>query len=184
MNAPIKPMTVEAYIEWALQQPRGRFELLRGEIVPMNSEQTGHIRIKYRIARVLESAIAAASINCQMLTDGATVRIDNHTAFEPDALVYWGDPLPDDTIIIPEPVIVVEVLSPSTASIDASTKFAGYFKVQSIAHYLIVDGPAHTVVHHRREADGTIRSAAVSEGALTLDPPGLILPLTAIFAPR
>ena len=184
MNAPLKTLTVEAYIDWALQQPRGRFELLRGEIVPINAERTGHARIKHRIAVALEQTIAAAGIECHMLPDGATMRIDDHTAFEPDALVYRGDLLPDDTIIIPEPVIVVEVLSPSTASIDASTKFAGYFKVPSIAHYLIFDGPARTAVHHRREADGTIRSAVIAEGNLTLDPPGLTVPLAAIFAAR
>src|SRR5450631_2734453 len=115
MNAPNKPMTVEAYIDWALQQPRGRFELLRGEIVPMNSERTGHARVKHRVANALEAAIEVSGLKCHMLPDGATVRIDDHTAFEPDALVYCGDLLPDDTIIIPAPVIVVEVLSPSTA---------------------------------------------------------------------
>ena len=177
-------MTVEAYIDWALQQPRGRFELLRGEIVPMNAERTGHIRVKVRAFNALERAIAEAGVRCHALSDGATVRIDDHTAFEPDALVYCGDLLPDDTIIIPEPVIVVEVLSPSTASIDAGAKFAGYFKVPSIAHYLIVDGQAREIVQHRREADGSIRSQVISAGAISLDPPGLTVPLADIFSRR
>jgi Uma2 family endonuclease len=184
MNAPIRPMTVDAYVDWALQQTRGRFELLRGEIVPMSPERTGHARLKHRIAVVLERAIEAAGLGCHMLPDGCVVRIDDHTAFEPDALVYCGGMLSDDTVIIPEPVIVVEVLSPSTASIDAGVKFAGYFKAPSIRHYLIVDGPGREVTHHHRLADGTISSRSMSGGDITLEPPGLVLPLAAIFAAR
>jgi len=184
MNAPIRPMTVEAYVAWALQQPRGRFELLRGEIVPMNSEQVGHVRLKVRMVTALEDAIAATGLACHALGDGVVVRIDDHTAFEPDALVYCGDMLPDETIVIPEPVIVVEVLSPSTASIDAGAKFAGYFKVPSIRHYLIVDGPGKELTHHRRANDGTIRSQSFTSGAVCLDPPGFELGIAAIFAGR
>ena len=80
-----------------------------------------------------------------------------------------------------EPVIVVEVLSPSTASIDSGAKFAGYFKVPSIVHYLIVDGPARTIVHHRRLQDGAIGSTVVTSGILDLEPPGIPVPLSAIF---
>ena len=92
--------------------------------------------------------------------------------------------MPDDTIIVPAPVIVVEVLSPGTASIDVGAKFAGYFKVRSLRHYLIVDGPGKEVTHHRRLADGTIRSEIISEGMIVLEPPGLTVPLAAIFAAR
>jgi Uma2 family endonuclease len=177
-------MTVEAFIDWSLRQPSGRHELLRGEIVPMNAEQTGHIRTKHRLARALEDAIDQAGLKCHPLSDGATVRIDAHTAFEPDALVYCGDLLPYETIIVPEPVIVVEVLSPSTASIDAGAKFAGYFKVPSIRHYLLVDGPGKELTHHRRADDGTIRSQSLASGAVCLDPPGFELGVAAIFADR
>jgi len=183
MNAPNKPMTVDAFIAWAMQQERGRFELLRGEIVPMAPERTGHMRVKARAFKALEDAVRTAGVACHVLPNGATVRIDEHTAFEPDALVYCGSQLDDDTIVIPAPVIVVEVLSPSSTSIDTGDKVTGYFTVPSIRHYLIADGRARSLVHHHRLDDGTIRSQTVTEGTVRLEPPGLALPLAAFFPP-
>jgi Uma2 family endonuclease len=50
----------------------------------------------------------------EALPDGMMVKIDEHTAYQPDAVVHCDQPLPDDAIIVPAPVIVVEVLSPTT----------------------------------------------------------------------
>ena len=181
MNALHRPMTVEAYIDWSLEQTSGRFELVNGEIAPMSVKTVGHGRLKLRMANALEAAVEAAGVEAHILGDGVTVRIDPHTAFEPDALLYCGQLLDDDTIIIPEPVVVVEVLSPSTEKIDATVKLAGYFRVPSIQHYLIVDGASRSVVHHSRDADGSIRGTAVTDGSLALDPPGISVPLSDIF---
>ncbi|MGH6674553.1 MAG: Uma2 family endonuclease [Xanthobacteraceae bacterium] len=68
-----------------------------------------------------------------------TVRIDDHTAYEPDALVYCGARLSRGSMIVAAPVIVVEVLSPATAHTDTSAKLIGYFKVPSVMHYLVLD---------------------------------------------
>ena len=57
-------------------------------------------------------------------------------------------------IEVPNPLILVQVLSPSTPHIDASAKLAGYFSLPSVAHYLIVDPDKPLVIHHaRREGD-------------------------------
>jgi Uma2 family endonuclease len=61
------------------------------------------------------------------------VRIDDHTAYEPDALVYCDDNLAPDAMLIPNPIIVVEVLSPTTRHGDTSAKLIGYFKLPSVA---------------------------------------------------
>ena len=50
------------------------------------------------------------------------VEIDEHTIYEPDALVRCGTPLPPDAIKLNDPVIVVEVLSPSTSARDPGAK--------------------------------------------------------------
>ena len=181
MNAPTKPMTGEDFIDWCQKQPRGRFELVEGEIVGMAAERALHRQVKHRLAIALEHAISVAGVPCHFEPDGATVRISEHTAFEPDALVYCGAELPDDSVIVPEPIIVCEVLSPSTAQADVGRKLTGYFKVPSLQHYLIIDPESRGVIHHQRLADGSIRTLMLSDGALTLTPPGLAVPLTAIF---
>jgi Uma2 family endonuclease len=55
-----------------------------------------------------------------------------------DALVYCGPELPPDALLLENPIIVVEVASPSTGRNDATRKLAGYFSLASILHYLII----------------------------------------------
>jgi hypothetical protein len=62
---------------------------------------------------------------------------------------------------------VVEVLSPSTRYIEASAKLAGYFRLPSVQHYLIVDPDRPTVMHHT-PADRTIpekRTSGLPKGS-------------------
>ena len=117
-----------------------------------------------------------------MLPDGATVRVSQHVAHEPDALVYCGAELPSDAVEVPNPIIVVEVASPSTRKVDASLKLTGYFSLPSVQHYLIVDPDGPPLVHHRRQPDGTILTTIVHDGVLTLAPPGIEVSVAEIFA--
>jgi Uma2 family endonuclease len=78
-------------------------------------------------------------------------------------------------------VILVEVLSPSTRRIDATAKLAGYFRLPSVAHYLIVDPSERLIVHHARGTDDTILTHIVREGRIVLDPPGLELAVEDIY---
>jgi Uma2 family endonuclease len=59
-----------------------------------------------------------------MVPDGATLRVSKWTAYEPDALVYCGPQKPGSAIEVPDPVIVVEVLSPGTRHIDNAAKLS------------------------------------------------------------
>lgn len=106
--------------------------------------------------------------------DGMTVKIDEHTCREPDALVRCGEPLPEDAVIVPDPLIVVAVLSPGTARTDAGDKLVEHVSVAPIPHDLVVNPRRRVVTHHRRGEDGAIATRIVGEGAaIELEPPGL-----------
>jgi Uma2 family endonuclease len=111
-----------------------------------------------------------------------TVRVKEHTAHEPDALVYCGPDLPRDAREVPDPVIVVEVSSPSTRRLDGSLKLAGYFSLPSVQHYLIIDPDGPPVIHHQRQVDGTVLTRLVSEGMLHLDPLGMAVSVESLAA--
>src|SRR5690606_717831 len=182
MNVHAPPrMTVEQFIDWAMAQPRGRYELYGGRVVQMSPERTEHIETKFLVAVALTNAVKQHHVRCHVLSGGATVKVDDGTAYEPDALVYCGEKLPRGTIVIPEPVIVVEVTSPSSEARDAGVKLAGYFKLPSLIHYLIVDPDDRLVVHHRRGEDREITTRVVESGALVLEPPGLTVQLADLF---
>lgn len=169
---PPHKMTVDEYLSWAEGQP-GRYELYGGVVYAMTPERARHAEVKFAVQLSLVNGIRSAGLNCRMLPDGMTVRVDEHTAHEPDALVYCGEKLPGSAVEVPNPVIVVEVLSPSTRFIDASAKLAGYFSRPSVQHYLIVDPDKPLVVHHRREQGSTLSTRILHEGTISLTPPGI-----------
>ena len=173
-------MNVQEFLVWAEGRPE-RWELEDGELVSISPERLGHLEAKNESLRALERAIIKAKLPCRAVPDGAAVRIDDKTAFEPDAMVYCGPRLPPKTIIIPNPVIVVEVLSDSTARRDAHEKLVGYFRVASILHYLIVDPDKHYIVHHRRGAGDIIETRIIHGGDIHLEPPGLTIAAQDMF---
>ncbi|HUH01957.1 MAG TPA: Uma2 family endonuclease, partial [Kofleriaceae bacterium] len=162
--------------------PEGaRYELVAGEVVAMAPERAAHAFLKARIWRAFDDEIGERGLPCQALPDGMTVKIDEHTAYEPDAVVHCGAPLADDALLVPEPIIVVEVLSPTTKAHDAGAKLAGYFRLPTVRHYLLVRTEQRTVIHHRRADGGAIETRIITSGILPLDPPGLELDLAHIY---
>ena len=174
-------MSVDEFLAWA-PTASGRYELVDGVPIAMAAERAGHARAKLALVNALREAIARAGAPCEAFTDGMTVRIDEHNGFEPDAVVHCGEPLDDDESEVTSPVIVVEVVSPSSIGRDSNTKLDGYFRVESVQHYLIVDTRSRRVVHYRRGSDGEPAVSLASGDTLALDPPGIDLALQSLFA--
>lgn len=175
-------MTVEEYFAWAETQPeRPRFELYCGEVYAMSPERNRHALTKLAAAIEFVRAIREAGVGCKVFPDGATVVVDNHSAYEPDLTVQCGGAVDLDKVTVDRPLIVVEVLSPSSKSLDAATKYRGYFRIPSIRHYLILDPIQKSATHHFRRGHA-IESAIVDGGRLALNPPGIEVSLDAFFA--
>ncbi len=175
-------MTADEFIAWAIRQPRRpRYELVDGEIVTRVPERAGHARTKLAVVDALRAAVDRAGVGCETFVDGLAVRIDETTVYEPDALVRCGDPLDDEAVEMTDPLIVVEVLWPSSRGRDAGAKLADYFRLASVRHHLFVSIFRRTVIHHQKLGGGEIRTCILNDGELQLDPPGLTLPVSEIF---
>lgn len=179
---PKHKMTVDDFLAWTAAQP-GRWELFDGVPVEMSSERVIHGRVKYLIAKAFERAIERAGLPCQFLLDCVGVRIDRHRCYQPDVLVHCGDPLPDDALEVPDPIVVIEVLSPSNAMKDLRDKLVGYFQVPSIMHYLIVDPDERLVIHYARGSSAFATRIVRDGSSLKLDPPGLEMAVAEFFPP-
>ena len=163
----------EEFRRWCEAQPRGRYERVDGRIVAMAPERGAHLRVKGAVFKALDRAVAVAGVGCQALPDGATVETGD-SDYEPDALVNFGEPMADNAVAAPNPVIIVEVLSPGTASTDTGGKLADYFRVPSVAHCLIVHPTRRMVTHHRR-AGASIDTMVVVGDPITMDPPRIVI---------
>jgi Uma2 family endonuclease len=176
-------MTVDEFLAWAEMQPE-RWELYDGVPVAMAPERIIHGDVKFCVAQALGTAIARRGLPCRFVLDSAAVRISKHRSYQPDALVYCGQPLPRNALEVPNPVVVVEVLSPSNAIQDLRDKLVGYFQVPSIMHYLIVDPDDRMVIHHARGNGDAIATRILRAGSsLELDPPGLEMSVAELFPP-
>lgn len=171
-----KKMTADEFIAWAMTRPEGEhYELVAGEVVAMAPERSAHGLVKVRVTRRLSDALEAAGLPCDVYTSEMSVRIDAATTYEPDVLVRCGKRLDPDAVEVTDPVIVVEVRSPSTGGRDAGAKLDDYFRLPSVVHYLIVKPENRTIIHHRRETEGMISTRIIRDGPVRLDPPGIEL---------
>jgi Uma2 family endonuclease len=175
-------MTSDEFLTWAMSQPKGsRYELVAGEVVAMAPERWRHAMVKAAVWRAVDDAIREAGLPCVACPDGMAVEIDAATVYEPDALVRCGEPLDDDAVKVTDPVIVVEVVSPSSQARDAGAKLADYARLPTLRHYLIVDPKSRFIIHHRIEGAAVARTTIVRSGTLPLEPPEIIVAADAIL---
>ena len=177
-------LTADQFLNWTASQPdRPRYELHQGNALLMAPERTLHAQAKLEVAVALRSALAGAGQDCRAYIDGLGVRIADDTVYILDAFVQCGEQPDRNATETSAPVIVVEVLSPSTQGIDHRQKLEDYFKLASVEHYLIIDPDARRVVHHRRQL-GTppLGTQILAGGVLQLEPPGISLQIDDIFA--
>jgi Uma2 family endonuclease len=174
-------MDVAAFLTWA-EGRQGRWELRDGQPVMMAPERALHALTKLSAHIALRDGVRRAGLPCRVFPDGMTVRITVRTAFEPDALVVCPPPADLNTMEIPNPVVVVEVLSPSTAGDDHGVKLDGYFSLASVNHYLILDPDRRVMIHHRRGHAGAIETRVLREGVVVLDTPGFEAEVAGFFA--
>ena len=174
-------MDADAFLAWAERQPEGRWELHDGRVVAMAPERVRHAETKFAATAALKRGIRAGGLRCQAFIDGVSVRIGKGWLFEPDAMVRCGDDVDGDAVAIDDPVIVIEVLSPSTATRDMGSKMRAYFELPSLRHYLLLDPEERMAIHHRRAEGDRIETRLLTEGALALEPPGLSVDVAALF---
>ncbi len=173
-------MTAAEFLDWDPPEDGEKYELVDGEIVAMGRDRVRHNRAKLRSVNTLAAAIRKAGVQCEAFIDGVPVSPHNLTVRIPDVVVHCGD-IDDDAALSDNPVILVEVISPSSAERDEHIKIAEYFQIPSVAHYLVVHDEKKIIVHHRRGDGDIIETKLVSEGVLSLDPPGLHAPVAEFF---
>jgi len=188
-DLPKHKMAADEFLDWveSLLPEAGRFELWDGEVVVRDGpggfkERSQHWKMKLAIALALHAAIERSGLPCFLAVDGPVVQLSPNEMARPDALVYLGPDVPADVQEVPNPLILVEVLSPSTSKRDHGVKLQGYFTLPSLHHYLIIDPDRRLLIHHKRRAGASPETVIVTGADLRLDPPGLDVNLAKVLA--
>lgn len=151
MNAVLKPrMTLQAYLIWENAQVE-RHEFHDGEIFAMTGARRIHGRVVSNLSRRLSEALDGSP--CQVFSEGMKVQVGDDTILYPDVFVTCDRADLATEQIFRAPMLVVEVLSPSTQSYDRSRKFAFYRRIPALQEYLLVDPDTRRVEAFRRNAD-------------------------------
>jgi Uma2 family endonuclease len=143
-------MSVEAFFDWQADQAE-LYELVEGRPVPR--AMTGATQ---RHDRVVTNAIAALASRlrggpCWPMTADIAVRTRSRSIRRPDLTVQCA-PLEPDAVVAAEPVLILEVLSPSTERIDTIIKLDEYKALTSVRHILIAEPDTPHVLLYSRDA--------------------------------
>lgn len=140
-----QPISVEQFLAISFPSDR-RYELVDGTIRMMTGGSPAHSRVATNILTYL--AVLLRGTGCRAYGPDMGVRIGHTDARYPDVTVFCGNPATPERErerLFPDPVIVFEVLSPSTASTDQNEKLAVYRLIESVDTVVFVD-PDNEVV--------------------------------------
>ena len=106
---------------------------------------------------ITELNIQLRTTPCKVYPSDLKVRVpDSRKFFYPDVSVVCGETkfADDERDVILNPVLIVEVLSESTAAFDRGKKFQSYQQIESLQEYLLVAQDEYVLEHYLRQETG------------------------------
>ena len=143
-------LTPEEYIA-SERKATLKSEYLNGEILAMSGASLAHARIITDIATELNTQLRGHG--CEVITNDMRVKTGPKGAyFYPDVVAFCGEPQFEDNVFdtLLNPILVMEVLSPSTEAYDRGEKFAHYQELTSLREYILVSQDRIRVEQYRR----------------------------------
>ena len=149
---PILIDAFDAFVE--AQADSAQFELVEGVIVTMSNPMETHEQIASNIGAPLK--LAMDQRGCRSYRGGMRVQRDDDPRgtdkYKPDVVVRCGQGSANTWIT--DPLVVVEVLSPTTIDVDRGPKLDFYKSHPTIRHVALVYQDQMRVEHYRRTDQG------------------------------
>ncbi len=182
MNVQIpRPMDSSAFLAWA-EGREGRHELANGRVIMMTGGSRGHALVFRGLAKALDRRLDAT--RWAVLTSDFAVRISPDTVRYPDVVVdATGAKLGD--LAATAPVLIAEVLSPSSVTNDLGDKAREYLHLGSVAAYLVLSQDEPKAWVWVRDESGFPAGAEViagDEATIRIPELSIELPLSEIYA--
>jgi Uma2 family endonuclease len=178
----LKPLSVGDFLEWDSGDDR-RYELGDGAIVAMAPPSAAHQILTANLARRLAEALDARP-PCSVRVEAPIEPVDREdVCHQADLAVTCHEHEPGQRLT-PEPLVIVEVLSPSTEDRDRKVKLFDYRAIPSVREIVLIDQQrVYCEVHRRLEDDRWLTELLRSPTArLRLPSIGFDQPLEAIYA--
>jgi Uma2 family endonuclease len=151
---PIPKISEEQYL--AIERAAEfKSEFLDGEMFAMAGTSNTHARLQRNLIGEFYAALRGTT--CEVFGSETQVKVSSRAYFYADALVVCGEPATadehDDNLL--NPVVIFEILSPSTEKYDRGLKFQHYRTLASLRDYILVSQDQLRIEQFTREPDGT-----------------------------
>ncbi len=157
-----KPLSLFDYLAFD-NGSHERHEYVGGRIYAMTGGTMRHNRIAGNIFRLLSNQFDGSP--CQVFINDMKLHVQaTDSVYYPDVFVYCGSSTANSEKVAQDAMLVVEVLSDSTAEIDRREKLIAYQKLPSLRAYWIVSQAEQRVEVHSRDASGHWQAFAYASG--------------------
>jgi Uma2 family endonuclease len=143
-RARLQPWTIDDFLAFEAEEPE-RYEFVDGIVRMMTGGSAAHSAIKGNLLAALRESPSRVYIDLKVMTATAVMY--------PDAFLTCRQLAPDDDRV-PDPTVVVEVLSPTTETHDRIRKWREYQTIASLQHFVLVAQSQRRVEVYTREQGG------------------------------
>jgi len=174
------PMDADAFLAWEAEQP-GKHEFVAGEVFAMGGDSDRHVTIAGNVFSAVREHLRGGP--CRTFIADMKLRVEaTDTFFYPDVMVTCDPADRGREQYKQAPVLLVEVLSPSTEAFDRGAKFAAYRSLGSLQEYLLIDPASGAIELYRRDPeDHWVLYTHTPQDAVELRSTGLTLAGERIF---
>jgi Uma2 family endonuclease len=178
---PKAPFSADDFLAWDATQTE-RHEFVNGEVFAMAGGEDRHASVSGNLFAALHSHLKSS--RCRVYMNDVKLQVAAANAFfYPDVFVTCSERDAASRLVKQEPLLVVEVLSPSTAAHDRGDKFASYRLCPTLAEYAVIDIDRRAVDLFRKNAEGLwVLHPLVGNATLTLASVDHALALGELFA--
>ena len=175
--------SADEYLAWESEQST-KFELIDNYIVAMSGASEAHNIVTVNISTLLNLRFRKKP--CKVYAANMRVQVKRQATYTyPDVVVVCGQPrfrADAKPATLQNPMLIFEVLSPSTEDIDRGRKFSQYLQLPSLEGYFLVSQDVPRVESYTRQADGWLyQDHAGLDAKLRIDAIDISLSLEDIY---
>jgi Uma2 family endonuclease len=161
-----------------------KHEFFDGEIFAMAGGTVAHNLISGNVFASLHTQLRGSG--CRAFNSDMRLKIVTTGLYTyPDITVVCGDfQFTDDSSdTLTNPIVIIEILSPSTERYDRGLKFQNYRAIPTLQEYLLISQHAYYIEHYIRQAGGQWLFEEAKEVAAVIELPSIqkILALTEVY---
>ncbi len=158
-----------------------RHEYVDGVLFAMGGASREHGLISANLVAAIRPHLRGSG--CRVTASDMKVRLaDGRRYYYPDIVVSCTDRRDEpDRYTETRPVLIVEILSPTTAATDRREKLLVYQSLPALTDYLIVSQESESAELYTRDAEGWTHAAFSSGETIELGSIGLALGIDSVF---